>query len=184
MSDAVTSQKQPFAVWLTPEKNQSVYLSGVIHYLCNEHNAIPFKPHLTLVSGITENTNTLLEETVSVLSNVMPITLSMQEISCTDDFFKTIFISFNDNDLLIQIFQKFKAAVTGNHTESFLPHMSLLYKKMALEEKQKIASNLEIPIHEITLDTVQIVCPGNLRKGWYAISQWETIFTEKLSGKK
>ncbi len=182
MSDAVTAQKQPFAVWLTPEKNKAKYLSGVIHYVCNEYNATPFKPHLTLVSGITLDTNTLLEETESVLPDVIPIKLSIQKISCADDFFKTLFITFDENDLLIQIFQKCKTAITGNHTESFLPHVSLLYKEMALEEKQKIASNLEIPIHEIMFDTVQIVCPGNREKGWYDISRWETIFTRKLTG--
>ncbi len=182
MSDALAAQKQPFAVWLTPKKNQAVYLSGVIHYVCDEYSAIPFNPHLTLVSGITHDTNTLLEEAESVLRDVIPIKLSIQKISCADDFFKTLFLTFDENDSLIQIFQKFKTAITGNHTESFFPHVSLLYKKMTFEEKQKISSNLEIPIHEIMFDTVQIVCPGNRKKGWYDISRWETIFNRKLTG--
>lgn len=183
MPDALAADKQPFAVWLVPQKYLSVYLSGVIHYLCEEYETAPFEPHCTIVSGTTKNIHTVITETDSIVPNIQPVTCTVQEITCSESFFKTLFIRFRENSSLIQVFRNFKTSIPENHTESFSPHLSLLYKEMAFEKKEKIASNLEIPLQEIIFDSVKIVIPKNKKNTWYDISSWETVFERKLTGK-
>ncbi len=184
MPDALALGKQPFAIWLVPQKDQSAYLSGIIHYLCEEYKAVPFEPHCTLVSGETNDVHTVITETNSITANIQPLTLTIQKINCSEAFFKTLYILFNENSSLMQVFQNFKTGITENQTDSFYPHLSLLYKKIALEKKEKIASNLEIPLLEIIFTSVKIVCPKNKRNSWYDISSWKTVFEKQLTSRE
>ena len=128
MPDALAAGEQPFAVWLVPQNALSAYLSGVIHYLCEEYEAVSFEPHCTIVSGTTKDVHTVITETDRILADIQPVTCTIQEITCSDTFFKTIFIQFSENNSLMQVFRKFKTGIPKNHTESFSPHLSLLYK--------------------------------------------------------
>ncbi len=179
MPDALASDEQPFAVWLVPQKDQSAYLSGVIHYLCEEHKADPFEPHCTVVSGITKDVPALITETERVLPKLQPVTLEVQKIACGNTLFKTLYVQFRENHLLLQMFKNLQAAIPENHTDSFSPHASLLYKEIPLEKRVTIAANLEIPLQETHFDSVKIIVPRNNR--WHDISSWETVFEKKLT---
>jgi 2'-5' RNA ligase len=178
--DALTADWRPFAVWLIPEKNQAKYLSGILAYLSQEYKTPVFEPHCTLVSGRCTDIASVKSAVEAVSGNTRKITLKTHGITCTDDFFKTVLIELEVTAHLEQVFQNFKTAVPGIRTQSLYPHISLLYKDMDREKKEALADSLEIPLDEITFDTVKIMRPTDREKEWYAIDGWQTVSAYRI----
>jgi 2'-5' RNA ligase len=181
MPDAVKAATVPFAVWLLPEKKCAATLSEIISNLSRDNKTTPFNPHLTLISGScssVEQTKKILLHTVRSLS---PVTLSVKKLHCSEEYFKTIFLHLSNSDDLEKYRKKMIAALPGNHSQHFLPHVSLLYSNMDLKDKKELLSSIKLSIKTILFDSASLVYPSNKLRGWYDITRWKIIFTEKLS---
>ena len=133
-----------FAIWLLPNKDDTNYLSDIIHELSYKLNSPEFSPHIT-VYGIVKTNQGILEEAITnILKNLKPFIVKKSRVKHSDFFWKTIFIDITPNRELNFINSKLSNYLSKYANYDFSPHISLVYKKMEIHERIKIIENLSL----------------------------------------
>lgn len=168
------------SVWLVPQKNDEKELTSIIDNLAKENDSPVFTPHLTLIG----NTNIGFEDVKSavdeVFANQKPFTIKTQKVSKSELFFKTVFIEFDINETLRNLFQAFSERTDKRSIDNFKPHISLVYKIMPEDEKTKIINSLNIK-DEYTIGGVYIVAPKEGDADFLDVEGWRILYKKKLN---
>lgn len=172
--------KQLLSVWLVLEDKDKKYLQDIIQNLAKENNSPSFTPHLTLVPGIEMELEDLIKIINEVFSKTKPFNIKKINVSQSELFFKTVFIEFEINDSLKNIFNIFSSKTDKRSIEEFKPHISLIYKKMPKEEKLEIIKNLSIK-DDFVIDKVVINAPKEGDTDYLNIEGWHSVYTLKLN---
>lgn len=181
MPNAIAEIKRPFAIWLMPDIKGCAYLTEVITHLCKTYSGRPFKPHLTLISGLCSSIEQIISKLSNSIKSVLPLELSINKIDYSEDFFKALYIVFNSSKELDNTYALVKTSISENQQKSFLPHVSLLYSDIDIKQKKRIAQSITLDIITILFNTVSVVRPMNTKKGWHDIESWKIICKKKLS---
>jgi len=120
----------------------------------------------------------------AAVAGVPPITLSVRGIGCTPEYFKALFIEFEEHPFLRHIHDRMKQECSDLDPYEFAPHLSLLYADLPLGEKEALTARTLIDRSELHFDQVKIVTPLNRVEGWRDTMQWQTINRAKLTGKE
>lgn len=120
------------SVWLMPISND---WKKVVVDLSKKYAGPIFDPHVTLFSGdFSENIN---------FDGTFSITLRADGLRFSDQFTKSCYVQFQNNDKLIKLSEKFSR---GSKTKyDFNPHMSLFYGSFIELKKQSIQKEIKIP---------------------------------------
>jgi len=172
------------SVFLTPAREDFAYLDRLIRERCAGLDLPPFEPHVTLYSGMFSDTALLESAMEAAVAGAPPITLSVRGIGCTPEYFKTLFIEFEEHPLLRHIHDRMKQECGDLDPYEFAPHLSLLYADLPLGEKEALAARTSLDRSELHFDQVKIVTPLNRVEGWRDTMQWQTINLAKLTGKE
>jgi len=132
------------SIWLTPAEEDAAFLQEIINELAHEFKAPVFSPHMTLMSPVDLNEN----ELHSVLSNVSkefaPLYVTLAGINHSPNIWKTVFIELEESPELIALQQRIVNQFSSAPPYEFLPHISLIYKEMAIELKEEIIQELTV----------------------------------------
>jgi putative hydrolase of the HAD superfamily len=172
------------SVFLSPTGDDFAYLDGLIREMCARHDLPPFEPHVTLYSGMFCDTGVLRRAIDAAVAGVPPITLSVRSICCTREYFKTLFIEFEEHPLLRHIHDRMKQECCDLSPYEFAPHLSLLYADLPFGEKEALAARTHLDRSELHFDQVEIVTPLNRVEGWRDTMQWQNIYRTKLAENK
>ncbi len=185
MSDNVpkNNEARRCSVFLTPALEDFTYLDGLIRERCAGLDLPPFEPHVTLYSGMFSDTALLESAMEAAVAGGPPITLSVRGIGCTPEYFKALFIEFEEHPLLRRIHERVKQECGDLEPYEFAPHLSLLYADLPIEEKEALAARTSLDRSELHFDQLKIVTPLNRVEGWRDTMQWQTINRTKLTGK-
>jgi 2'-5' RNA ligase len=171
------------SVFLTPAADDFAYLDLLIRETSARYDLAPFEPHVTVYSGVFPDPDLLRNATETVVAGVSPITLTVYGIGYTPDYFKTLFIEFEEHQILRVIHDWLKEECCGVSSYELAPHLSLLYAELPLTFKEALARRTVIDRGEFRFDEVKIVTPLNREQGWRDTMQWKTIYRKKLAGK-
>jgi len=128
-------------VWLMFEKDDHDYLFNVIRNISSEYNSQKFEPHIT-IHGLTDASKHVIEEQIEKCqSNINPFIVKNTGLDFCDNIWKSLFIKIENNIHLENIR---KILNFEQHDDLFEPHISLIYKNLALEEKRKITAKLNL----------------------------------------
>lgn len=169
-----------FSVWLVPQKEDENYLSNVIQELGKKNNSPIFTPHLTLFGDINIELDKLKSIIGDVFFNIKPFEIQKTRINQSEAFFKTVFIEFELNNTLKNLFTAFSEKTDKRNLSTFKPHVSLIYKTMPVDEKLNIIEKLNIK-DAFTIDRVVITAPKEGEKGFLNVSGWRSLFTKQLA---
>lgn len=168
------------SVWLVPAKNDNVYLGNIINNLGKEYGSPTFDPHLTLFGNINIETEELKEAIDRVSNKIKPFKIKKTAISQSELFFKTVFIEFELNEELKNLFIALSRKTDNRDIATFKPHISLIYKTMPKEEKLKIIEKLDIK-DEFLIDKVVVNAPKKGDKDFLNIESWRALYEKKLN---
>lgn len=132
-----------YAIWLTFSNIDEKYLSDVISQLCIRHLSPFFIPHITIY-GLVQIELWKLEKIIQELSDIQSFLAKKQEILQSENFWKTVFVQIHRNDSLDRIHHTLKKNLEKYADYEFNPHISLIYKKMDVFEKERIIKELKI----------------------------------------
>ncbi|MEX0773676.1 MAG: 2'-5' RNA ligase family protein [Balneolales bacterium] len=127
-----------YSLWLKPEGEIYDHLSRVIKILSKEYNSPVFEPHITLLKGLKIKEDTI-EAKLKHLE-FSPFEVQLSDIGFEDNLFQSFFLhSASDEiyklyDQCEQIFHK---------SESYVPHLSLMYHEMPVKEKKALADKID-----------------------------------------
>lgn len=169
-----------FSLWLVPSQHDHNLLANIINNLANQYNAPVFEPHVTIYTGVYTQKDKLAKIIAGSAEMVHSISLIVKEIGFSDNFFKTLFIEFEDNPVLTILSQKIRSELQYQEQHDLRPHLSLLYKTMCEREKQAIINRLNFTKPQVHLDEITAVIPGNLSQGWVDVEGWKLYFRQKL----
>lgn len=171
-----------FSVFLVPAAEDRRWSEGVIRELAARYDAPPFEPHVTVYGGAFAEDEEL-EPVRRVLAEAAaeggPITLRVTGLGVTEEYFKTLFVSFEEEPRLRRLHEMVKGAVADDSGYVLVPHLSLLYADMPLEAKEMAAGTLFLDQEEMLFDEVKIVAPDPVT-GWSDARRWQTLFRVRL----
>jgi putative hydrolase of the HAD superfamily len=169
------------SVFLSPAMDDFAYLAGLICETCAKYDVSPFEPHVTIYSGVFLDAAVLRKDIDAAVAGVSPIILSSLGIGYSADYFKTLFIEFEEHPLLRCIHNRLEKAYCDFSSYVLRPHLSLLYADLPLKEKDELARRTLVDHDKISFDEVKIVTPLNNVQGWRDTMRWQTIYRTKLA---
>jgi 2'-5' RNA ligase len=133
-----------FAIWFLFDKNDEEYIHHIILNLSKKYKSTVFLPHLT-VYGLIEIPLEVIDRIVfKIIKDVKPFSIEKIGINYSDDLWKSLFIEIKQNQYLNKINKKLTNELFKFSKYEFLPHVSLIYKKMSEKEKEQLANDLNI----------------------------------------
>ena len=157
-----------YAIWLLFNKTDTEYLKKIIKKMGDELNAPNFIPHIT-VYGILDLDIKIIKKTIQEsVEEIEPFLVKKSSIKESDDLWKTIFIDVKANPELIIINNKLKLKFAKLSKYKFLPHVSLLYKKMGKRDRDLVIKKLKIK-NEFRIDKIAVLKFSNNVNEWKII---------------
>jgi 2'-5' RNA ligase len=167
------------SVYLVPKEKDKEYLDNIIKDLAKKYDSPIFIPHLTLFGDINMDAEELKEAIDRVFENIKPFKIKKTAINQSEAFFKTVFIEFEINDTLKNLFQALSQRTNKQSIDNFKPHISLIYKLMPEEEKLKIIQGLSVK-DEYTIGAAYIVAPKARDKDFMDVEGWRILYKKTL----
>ena len=164
------------AYWLIPSEPAHSFFQRIINDLARRYDAPVFEPHVTIYVGA--NRTDALETVLSkAAQDCKPIVFQAIEVSHSDEFIKTLVVEFGLNMKLLQLNQVIRSAAQDSSDYDLKPHLSLLYKRMSVQTRRRLARSIEVPFSEVVFDSlkaVRCVSPTRSRadvEGWRVVAE-------------
>lgn len=136
-----------YAIWFVFEKNDTEYFASIINELSTKLNAQPFKPHITAYGLVDIDLDELDKIVANSVQGEEQFVIEKSNVSYSDVFWKTLFVEFQPNKQLERINKKLTESLESFSKYEFIPHVSLIYKKMNQDEQEKLANSINIKEH-------------------------------------
>ena len=163
-----------YAIWYIFERNDEEKIKKNIIEISERYKTPVFLPHITAYGLIKTDLESIEKSVLESIKNIKPFTVKKKSISVSNNFWKTVFIEFENNSNMIEINKKLEKKFLKFSKYTFEPHTSLIYKNMNLEEKQNIIENIELE-DNFKIDSIGIL------KFSESISKWKIIKKEYLN---
>ena len=160
-----------YSVWLIPRNADTEYLGHLIRNLSQKYNAPEFIPHITIYGDVNAGQEIVDEAVKHSIKGLKKFTIKTSNLAYEDYIWKTLFINIEQNLKLLQINEKLSEKLGEYIDYQFKPHISLIYKKMAELEKQKIIHDISIK-NEFVIDKAAIIKSSENVDEWEMVSQY------------
>lgn len=174
-----------FSVFLVPAADDRRWAEGVIAELAARYGAPLFEPHVTVYGGSFAEDGELgpvRRALAEAGAGAGPITLRVTGLGVTQEYFRTLFVAFEEEPRLRRLHEVVKGAVARDSGYELVPHLSLLYSDIPLAAKEMAARTVSLDRGEMRFDEVKIVAPDPVT-GWSDARRWQTLFRARLDGK-
>ncbi len=162
-----------FSVWFVPGKKDKEYLDKIIKDLANKYDSPIFIPHLTLFVDVKAGEENLKSTVDEIFANVKPFKIKKKGLNQSENFYKTAFIEFENNDYFKDLFNALSEKIEQRDFSTFKPHLSLIYKTLPEKERINIINSLDIK-NEFTIGNVYI--NRNDPNDYPNVNGWKIIY--------
>jgi 2'-5' RNA ligase len=149
-----------YSIWLVPSKKDAKYLNVIIQNLAKEYSAPKFSAHITVHSGISSLNDAKLAVQSLSMGRIHARKLG---IGKSDYLWKTLYIRIKKDQKLGAIHKTLAKNLDTKYV--FLPHISLIYKKLDDSTKRKIIKGLKAK-KSYTFDGLVIIRSSKNVKKW------------------
>lgn len=164
-----------------PAEPARSHVGSLIRDLALRFDAPLFEPHVTLyvTQAAKENPAAVLQ---SVLADFKPLRLFVSGLDCSDKFTKTLYVQFRPDPAVQRLSEKLKAGSVCQREYELNPHLSLLYKTMAVGAKREIMNSLHLGFTEVQFDSVKAVVSPATIESREDVESWRIVATQSLTG--
>jgi len=167
------------AYWLIPSESAHNFFQAIINDLARRYDAPVFEPHVTIYVGADR-----AEAPEEALGNAARLSkctgLTPIGIDQSNEFIKTLFVRFAMSAELRRINDFIRDAANDSMPYELKPHLSLLYKNLAVASRRQLAASISVPSSEITFDTIKAVRCVSHTESRVDVESWQTLVTNKL----
>jgi hypothetical protein len=103
-------------------------------------------------------------------------------IDQSDEFIKTLFVQFAMSAELSKINGIIREAANDWSQYELKPHLSLLYKNLAVETRCELAASINVPLSEVTFDAIKAVRCASPTESGADVEAWRVVAAASLSG--
>jgi 2'-5' RNA ligase len=158
-----------YALWLTPGEPLFSHLAREVSRLSRELSTPRFEPHVTLLGGITLPEEKVLAHSVFLARILKPIRIELGDIGYLDEYFRCLFVTVLPGPSISEA-HRVACGIFACQGAPYMPHVSLVYGKLQVEVKQRIATGLvSLTGHSFS------VCKLTLYRVSGPVRQWKCI---------
>ena len=150
------SRRIVIAYWLIPSEPARRYYQSLICDLAQRYNAPQFEPHVTVHVGV-DCTDAVDEGLSKAARRCERIVLQALEVRGSSEFTKTLFVHFAMTPELHRFNHSIRTAVRDSSDYQLSPHLSLLYKRISMQDRHLLTHSIELPFTEVTFDSLKAV---------------------------
>jgi len=132
-----------YSLWVRPTQIQIDEFTKIISRLAHSYHTIPFPPHITLVSSITSDIDSIKQACVNIIDQTQQIDITLQNIAYTKTYYRNFFVQADLTQALSKLHEDTLSALMHKVDEAFMPHLSLLYGNLEIETKKDLQKSLE-----------------------------------------
>lgn len=131
------------SLWLVPQDGELARrLSDWVNSLAGSFGTSPFRPHLTLLSGLEGPEGEIVRQSTALAQALPHLELRLSGIDGSDDYFRCVFARVEPAPELVLARER-ALELFGRHRETpFTPHISLMYGRLAPETKAAMIRGL------------------------------------------
>ena len=166
-----------YSIWLQPDPDSSEYhhLKELIGEYSQKYDDAPiFEPHITLVGGLSDDQDRVSEITQHLAQEHQPFEISFARVHCSTTRFQCVFLLVEP---ILEILSLHKDAVElcGANGGMYVPHLSLIYSDMRLEERLELVDEIESePVPDTALlNSITVVETTGNPSEWKTIGEYE-----------
>ena len=131
-----------FHLWLVSTGEVSNRLAGVISDLSALYRGPTFDPHLTLLGKLEGEEESLADLTKQSARALHPFEVRLKKPGHEAHYFRCLFLPVEPSPILLAAHQRAKQIFDGESTNTFDPHVSLLYGLFPASMKRAIINSL------------------------------------------
>lgn len=160
-----------YALWLVPQNEAEQRFVSVIETLSSQHNCPRFAPHVTLVSGLADPEQDLIDKTENLAREMEQIPVTATGFAMEPYYFKSFYLKLDPSAALLLAYQRATQSFSTS-AESYAPHVSLLYGSVARDTKIAMGNEVhqQVPA-SFNLDRLYLVHLSLAVPNWTIVSR-------------
>ena len=169
------------AYWLIPSEPAHSFFQRIINDLARRCDAPVFEPHVTIHVGAdrADAAKNVLGAAARACNLIGVTPLGIDQ---SDEFTKTLFVHFAMSAELRKINGIMRQAKDDSSHYQLKPHLSLLYKNLAVATRRELAASINVPLSEVTFDAIKAVRCVSPTKSGADVEAWHVVAAGSLSG--
>jgi len=168
------------AYWLIPSEPAHSFFQGIIDDLARRYDAPVFEPHVTIHVG-ADRADAAKNALGAAARECKLIGLKPFGIDQSDEFIKTLFVQFVMSAELSKINGIIRKATNDWSQYELKPHLSLLYKNLAVATRYELAASINVPLSEMTFDAIKAVRCVSPTQTSADVEAWRVVAVTALS---
>ena len=168
------------AYWLIPSEPAHSFFQLMINDLARRCDAPVFEPHVTIYVG-ADRADAAKNALGAAAPECKLIGLTPLEIDQSDEFIKTLFVQFAMSAELSKINGIIRKAANDWSQYELKPHLSLLYKNLAVATRYELAASINVPLSEVTFDVIKAVRCVSPTESCADVEAWRVVAAASLS---
>ena len=177
----LVTRRTVIAYWLIPSEPAHSFFQRIINGLARRCDAPVFEPHVTIHVGADR-----ADATKNALGHAARecklIGLTPLGIDQSDEFTKTLFVQFAIGAEPRKINGIIRQAANDSSQYELKPHLSLLYKNLAVAPRRELAASINVPFSEVTFDAIKAVRCVSPTESGADVEAWHVVAAASLSG--
>ena len=169
------------AYWLIPSEPAHSFFQRMINDLACRCDAPVFEPHVTIHVG-ADRADAAKNALGAAARECKLIGLKPLGIDQSDEFIKTLFVQFAMSAELSKINGIIREAANDSSQYELKPHLSLLYKNLAVATRRELAASIDVPLSEVTFDVIKVVRCVSPTESSADVQAWRVVAAASLSG--
>jgi hypothetical protein len=169
------------AYWLIPSEPAHSFCQRMINDLARRCDAPVFEPHVTIHVG-ADRAEAAKNALGAAARECKLIGLKPLGIDQSNEFIKTLFVQFVTSAELSKISGIIREVANDSSQYELKPHLSLLYKTLAVATRRELAASIDIPLSEVTFDAIKVVRCVSPAKSRADVEAWRVVAAASLSG--
>ncbi len=163
---------RPFSAWLIPTAYQRDALFEIISDLSTQYGSPCFQPHLTIGCGSLARPEQLGKIAEEACDSISPLTLPVKGIEHSSFYYKCVYLALESNPELALCFRKLAALPDTPLDFELQPHISLIYREISLEVRQKLVDQIKLDFETVVFDGIQFVLQVAGKTGDADVTSW------------
>ena len=169
------------AYWLIPSEPAHTFFQRIINDLAPRCDAPVFEPHVTIHVG-ADRADAAQNGLGAPARRCKVIGLKPIGIDQSDEFIKTLFVQFEMSAELSKINVAIREETNDSSQYELKPHLSLLYKNLAVVTRRELAASIDVPFPEVTFDAIKAVRCVSPTTSSADVEAWRVVAAASLSG--
>ena len=126
-----------YSIWLTPEGIMKGQMQLTISRICEKYGTPVFEPHMTVLSGIKGDEDSIVSKTSKLAKVINPQCIELGKISYSDEYSKAVFVSVKKTNSIEEV-NSIAQKVFGIECGHYDPYISLACGNFDNATKRKI----------------------------------------------